>query len=76
MQKFPRPRVPLLVFSAGIATALTFGASSVVAAPRTETGEQFFCGFTLSYDHCVRCCGRYVADWHGSECYCGPDTNS
>ena len=74
MGRIPRPRVPVLIFSAGIAAAFTFGASSVVAAPRAQTGEQYFCGFTMDEGSCQQCCGRFAAIWYSPECYC--DTNA
>jgi hypothetical protein len=67
-------RISSLVFGAGIAAVLAFGATSALAAPGRYGGEQFFCGFHVSFESCDQCCGRYVATWWGPECYCGPDT--
>lgn len=74
MGRIPRPRVPVLIFVTGIAAAFTFGASSVVAAPKAKMGEPFFCGYHMSEGDCQRCCGGFAATWgYGGECYCGPD---
>jgi hypothetical protein len=63
-------RLPTLVFGASIAAGLTFGATSVVAAPREDTANRFFCGFTISAESCDQCCGGYQASWEGAECWC------
>jgi hypothetical protein len=63
-------RLPALVFGAGIAAALTFGANSAVATPREQTANRFFCGYTIDEGSCVGCCGRFQASWEGIECWC------
>jgi hypothetical protein len=69
-------RLPALVFGAGIAAALTFGASSAVATPREATANRYFCGFHYEEGSCIRCCGRFQASWEVNECWCGPDGSS
>jgi hypothetical protein len=67
-------RVPALVFGAGIATVLAFGATSAMAAPGQKAAEPFFCGFHAYEESCNQCCGRFEASWQGIECYCDPGT--
>ena len=67
-------RVPRLVFGAGVAAALVFGAGSAMAAPAKDTGQQFYCGFHFYLESCEQCCGKFQASWEGVECWCGPDT--
>ena len=74
MPKTTSSRVRSLVFGAGVAAALAFGATAAVAAPDSDTGQQFFCGFYASLESCDQCCGGYQASWEGIECWCGPDT--
>jgi hypothetical protein len=76
MRKITSFRLPALVFGAGIAAALTFGATSAVATPREDTVNRFFCGFTDSTEACERCCGTRLPSWEGIECWCSPDTRS
>jgi hypothetical protein len=74
MRKILPLRVPRLMFGAGVAAALAFGAGSALAAPAKDVGEQFFCGFHINLESCEQCCGMYQATWAGIECYCGPET--
>jgi hypothetical protein len=69
-------RLPALVFGAGIAAALTFGATSAVATPREQTADRSFCGFHAYLESCEQCCGGLQASWEGIECWCGPDGSS
>ncbi len=65
-------RVPALVFGAGVAAALAFGATSAVAAPDTSAGEPYFCGFFVNLEGCEQCCGHLPNSW-GTVCYCYPE---
>jgi len=70
MRRITPFRLPALVFGAGIAAALTFGASSAVATPREVTANRYFCGYTVSSESCEQCCGGGLASWEGIECWC------
>ncbi len=76
MRRITSARVPTLVFGAGIAAVLTFGATSAVAAPGEYGGDRFFCGYYADEGSCQQCCGRFQASWEGIECWCGPDGSS
>jgi hypothetical protein len=77
MRRITPFRLPTLVFGGAIASALTFGTSSAVATPQKDPVEPYYCGWTLSWDDCERCCGKYQSSWEQPpECWCGPDTKS
>ncbi len=76
MRRITPFRLPTLVFGAGIAAALTFGASSAVAAPQEQTANRYFCGFAAYEEACQQCCGRFQASWEGIECWCETDGRS